>query len=186
MQLILLLLILLFPLSAKAQDVQLSRDVYLEGIIDDQAAWAISKQLTDIDSSNPGKEIVMHITSPGGSVYAGLKIYDTMHGLHSPVRTVCEGFCASMAAVILAAGNVRQAQENATILVHGVSLKDVQGTLPEIYNEFTEAARLQGILYAILMTHTHKGLKDTMQMCSYDHYLSAQDAVNNGIIDGVI
>src|ERR1700761_1803063 len=110
--------------TAKSQDLTVSenvipRDIYLRGEINSETAFFIQKQLEIMNDAGTG-EITMHITSPGGEVYAGLQIYDYMKQSKSKIRTSCEGMCMSMAAFILTWGNVRQADEHSTIMFHQV------------------------------------------------------------------
>jgi len=159
-------------------------DVYMYGEVDDQMATAVSHALINADDGN---EITLHIISPGGSVYSGLYIVDTMRSLHSPVKTVVESYAMSMAAIIAASGTKgrRFIYPNATMLTHTVSLS-CQGHLPEIINCANEAVRLQNIMDSILMKSTGQDLQSVRNMESYDHFISADDSVKLGLVDSII
>lgn len=176
-------LVCMMPFSAKAVSIYSTapHDIYMYGQIDDEMAANVTQALRDADD---GREIKLHIVSPGGSVYSGLYIVDTMRSLKSPVRTVCESYCMSMAALILSQGTIREALPNATILTHALSAR-CEGKLAEVINCAREAVRLQGIMDAMFMKATGRPLEQVQQMEAYDHFMSAEEAKEWGLIDSV-
>lgn len=163
-----------------------ARTVYLTGEIDEGSALVLIRQLQELDAEAPGKTIDLHITSPGGSVYAGLAIYDAMQALSSPVKTICDGYCMSMGAFLLIVGNYREASENATVMVHQLSSGFNTAKLADLTNELAEAARLQNIMDDLLAQHSGLSKKKIQELESYDHYLSAKQAKQLGFIDNVL
>lgn len=175
------MLLLLFPISVYASP----REIDIYGEIDMPMAISVTKQLRDLEAASPGKPIVMIITSPGGSVIAGLQIIDVMNSLVSPITTRCEGWCASMAATILASGDHREAMPNAKILTHFLST-DCEGKLPEVLNCANISITLQNDLDAILAKQTGLSLEQVKAMESYDHMMTAEEALANGLIDKIL
>lgn len=171
-------------LSPQAQkSTQLPRDVYVNGTIDDNMAADINYQLELLNKEN-SDDITMHITSGGGGVYPGLRIYDNMMESESKINTVCEGYCMSMAAVLLVAGSHREASENTAIMLHEVSF-GASGKLTEVENEVKEAKRLQAEMNTIIMRHSGLTLDQVKKMEAYDHFMSSQEAKELGLVDSV-
>lgn len=159
-------------------------DIFLDGNVTDYEASAVAQEIVQLNKEAPGKEIVLHISSYGGSVYAGLKIYDAMMASASPIRTICEGQCMSMGAVLLAAGDVREAMPNATILTHQVGL-ECGGKLAEVINCAQEGARLEGLLYGILAAKSGQTLQKIAEISAWDHYMPPADALGYHLIDAI-
>ncbi len=177
---LLLILLLVIPLTAHASD----RDIYLTGPIDVSVAVDTAKQITDLNAASHDP-ITLIISSPGGSVYAGLIIYDAMLLSPAPVKTICAGLCASMAAALLSSGKGRSAYPNATVMIHGVSLSQLSGKVPELQNQISEAARLELTLDRILSVNTGKSIDEIRALTSYDHYLTSNEALKLGLIDKI-
>ena len=154
------------------------------GTIEDAMANRI---VQDIKLANKdGYDLIeMDITSYGGSVYAGLRILGAMSTSKVPIKTVCEGYCMSMGAVILAHGNTRYATPYTTILLHQVS-GGMMGTFSELANQLKEIERLTTLLTEIVSKDTGLDKEKVFEICSYDHYMSTEEALKLNIIDGVL
>jgi ATP-dependent Clp protease protease subunit len=163
------------------------RIVFLGGPIHDDTANLITAQLLFLESEDPEREINMYINSPGGSVTAGLAIYDTMQFVKPPVSTLCVGQAASMGAVLLAAGakGRRYALPHSRIMIHQLS-GGFEGQATDIEIQAREALRLREILNNILTNHTGQGLKRIEKDTDRDFFMHASHAVEYGIIDEVI
>jgi len=163
------------------------RIVFVGGQISDEIANLVTAQLLFLESEDPEREINMYINSPGGSVTAGLAIYDTMQFVRPPVSTLCVGQAASMGAVLLAAGakGKRYALPNARIMIHQLS-GGFEGQAADIDIQAREALRLREVLNEILANHTGQTIKKIEKDTDRDNFLSAAQAVEYGLIDEVI
>jgi len=163
------------------------RIVFLGGQISDEVSNLITAQLLFLESEDPEREINMYINSPGGSVTAGLAIYDTMQFVKPPVSTLCVGQAASMGALLLAAGSKgkRYALPHARIMIHQLS-GGFEGQAADIDIQAREALRLRDVTNLILSQHTGQNLKKVEKDTDRDNFLSAQQAVEYGLIDEVI
>jgi ATP-dependent Clp protease protease subunit len=163
------------------------RIIFLAGPISDPVANSVIAQLLFLASQDPKKDIQIYINSPGGSVTAGLAIYDTMQYVKCPISTVCVGLAASMAATLLAAGShgKRFALPNAEILLHQV-MGGVTGEAIEIEITAKQIIKIKEKLNKILAKHTGQPLEKVEKDTDRDFYLSAQEAKEYGIIDEVI
>jgi len=163
------------------------RIVLLGTPIDDVVANSLVAQLLFLQSEDPKKDIHFYINSPGGSVTAGLAIYDTMQMISCPVRTYCLGQAASMGAVLLAAGaeGKRYALPHARIMVHQPS-GGVEGTAADIDIQAQEILRLKTTLYEILSRHTKRPAEEIRRQSDRDFFMSAEEAVANGLVDKVL
>ena len=163
------------------------RIIFLAGPVSDSNANAVIAQILFLASKDPKKDIKLYINSPGGSVTAGLAIYDTMQYVASPISTVCVGMAASMAALLLAAGEKgkRFALPNSEVLLHQVA-GGVSGEAVAIEITARQIIKLRDKINKILAEHTGQSLKRVKEDTDRDFYLSAVDAKNYGIIDTVI
>ncbi|MBN1428718.1 MAG: ATP-dependent Clp protease proteolytic subunit [Anaerolineae bacterium] len=163
------------------------RIIFLGTPINDQVANLTVAQLLFLNREDPEKEIQMFINCPGGVVYAGLAIYDTMQQLSAPISTVAVGYSASFGTVLLTAGNAgrRYALPNATIHMHQ-PLGGVQGQATEIEIQAREILRLRGRLNDILAYHTNQPVEKIAEDTDRDMFLTAEQAVEYGLIDGVL
>jgi len=163
------------------------RIVCLGGTVTDDLANLITAQLLFLESEDPEREINMYINSPGGSVTAGLAIYDTMQFVKPPVSTLCVGQAASMGSLLLAAGakGRRYALPHSRILIHQVS-GGFEGQASDIEIHAREALRLREILNDILAHHTGQNAKKIEKDTDRDNFMSAAQAVEYGLIDEVI
>jgi ATP-dependent Clp protease, protease subunit len=163
------------------------RIVFLGGPIHDETANLVTAQLLFLESEDPEREINLYINSPGGSVTAGLAIYDTMQFIKPPVSTLCVGQAASMGAVLLAAGakGRRYALPHSRIMIHQLS-GGFEGQATDIEIQAREALRLREILNNILTDHTGQALKRIEKDTDRDFFMHAEQAVEYGLIDEVI
>jgi len=163
------------------------RIIFLGTPIDDQIANMIVAQLLFLNHEDPEKEIQMYINSPGGVIYAGLAIYDTMQMISNPVSTVAVGVTASFGTVLLTAGTKgrRYALPNATIHLHQ-PLGGAQGQATDIEIQARQILRLKSLLNKILSKHTGKSVEEIEHDADRDFYLDAQGAVEYGVVDQVL
>ncbi|MDO5028510.1 MAG: ATP-dependent Clp endopeptidase proteolytic subunit ClpP [Bacillota bacterium] len=163
------------------------RIIFLSGEITDQVADLVVAQLLFLESEGPDKDISIYINSPGGSVSAGLAIYDTMQYIKSPVSTICVGRAASMGAFLLAAGEKgkRFALPNADIMIHQ-PLGGAQGQASDIKIQAEKILEIRETLNKILAQRTGQDLDKISLDTDRDYYMSAQQAVEYGLIDKVI
>jgi ATP-dependent Clp protease protease subunit len=163
------------------------RVIFLVGEVTDQSANLIVAQLLFLESDNPDKDISLYINSPGGSVYAGMAVYDTMQFIKPDVSTLCTGFAASMGSFLLAAGTIgkRYALPNARIMIHqphGGS----QGVASDIDIQAREVIYQRHRLNSLLAQQTGQTLAQVEKDSDRDHYMSAQQAAEYGIVDRVL
>jgi ATP-dependent Clp protease protease subunit len=163
------------------------RIVFLGTPVDDQIANLIVAQLLHLESEDPDKDISVYINSPGGSVYAGLAIYDTMQFIRPDVQTICVGIAMSMSALLLAGGapSKRMALPNAKILIHQLS-GGFSGQATDIEIHAREALDLRKRLDEIIAKHTKQSLEKVSTDTERDFFMSSEEAVEYGIIDRVI
>ncbi|HMP02290.1 MAG TPA: ATP-dependent Clp protease proteolytic subunit [Gemmatales bacterium] len=163
------------------------RIIFLQGPIDDQVANLIIAQMLFLQFDDPKADINLYVNSPGGSVTAGLGIYDTMQFITCPVATYCIGQAASMGAVLLAAGTKgkRFALPHARVMIHQ-PMAGSEGTATEILIHTKEFRRLKQALNEILKKHTGQGLEQIEKDTDRDKFLSADEAVKYGIVDRVM
>lgn len=162
------------------------RVVFLVGPVTDQSANLVVAQLLFLESENPDEDISLYIDSPGGSVYAGLSIYDTMQFIKPDVSTICLGMAASMGAFLLAAGakGKRFALPNSRIMIHQPS-GGTNGTAADIEIQAKEILELRSRLNTILSEHTGQSIEKIAVDTERDNFMSSAQAVEYGIIDGV-
>ena len=165
----------------------LDRIVFISGEVHDDMANAIVAQLLFLQSQDPKKQINVYINSPGGSVTAGLAIYDTMQFVKCPIATYCIGQAASMGAVLLTAGTkgLRHALPNARIMIHQPS-GGAEGKATDIEITAKEILRLKEVLNGILAKHSGKKMADVVNDTERDYFMSAEEAKAWGLIDEVL
>jgi len=163
------------------------RIIFIGTPIDDMVANVTVAQLLFLQSEDATKDINMYINSPGGSIYAGLAIYDTMQWLKPDVSTVCMGMAMSMGAVLLAAGEKgkRFCLPNSTVLIHQ-PLGGAEGQATDIEITAREILRLRRSIYDILANHTGQTIERIMQDSDRNYYLSAPQAVEYGLVDEML
>lgn len=162
------------------------RIIFLSGEIDDAMANTIVAQLIYLESDNPSKPISMYINSPGGSVSAGLAIYDTMKYIRCDVATICIGMAASMAAVLLSSGTKgkRYCLKNSEVMIHQ-PLGGMQGQASDIKIQADHILMLRNKLNAILAENAGKSVQTIERDTDRDNYFSAEDALEYGLIDKI-
>ncbi len=163
------------------------RIVFVGTPIDDQVANIIVAQLLFLNHEDPEKEIQMYVNSPGGVIYAGLAVYDTMQMISNPISTVAVGVTASFGTVLLTAGTKgrRYALPNATIHMHQ-PLGGAQGQATDIQIQAEQILRLKTLLTSIMAKHTGKSPEEIERDSDRDFYLDAKDAVEYGLVDQVL
>ena len=167
--------------------LMMDRIIFLGTQIDDYAANVIQAQLLYLDSSDPGKDISIYINSPGGSVYAGLGIYDTMQYISSEVSTICTGMAASMAAVLLVAGErgKRFGLRHSRVMIHQ-PLGGVQGQASDIEITAREIKKIKDELYTIISNHSGVPFEKVERDSDRDYWMIASEAKEYGMIDEVL
>ena len=163
------------------------RIVFLGTPVTDEIANLIVAQLLHLESEDPDKDISIYINSPGGSVYAGLAIYDTMQFIKPDVQTICVGIAMSMGALLLSGGadNKRMALPNAKILIHQVS-SSFQGQATDIEIHAREVVELRRRLDEIIAGHAKQDIEKVRRDTERDYFMSSEEAKEYGIIDRVI
>lgn len=163
------------------------RIIFCGDEIDDEMANSIVAQLLLLDSENPEKDIMMYINSPGGVITAGMAIFDTMKLIKADVSTICIGEAASMGAFLLSAGTKgkRMALPSARIMIHQ-PLGGARGQATDIEIEAKEILRMKSMLNGLLSNHTGQPLEKIKEDTERDYFLSAQQAVEYGLIDKVV
>ncbi len=163
------------------------RVIFLGVPIDDDVANIIQAQLLFLESQDPDRDIQIYINSPGGGVYAGLGIYDTMQYLKPDISTICTGMAASMAAVLLCAGakGKRFALTHSRVMIHQ-PMGGTQGQASDIEIEAQEIQKIKKELYEIISEHTGKSYDQVWQDCDRDHWMIASEAKEYGLIDQIL
>ena len=164
--------------------LMMDRIIFLGTPIDDYTANTLQAQLLYLDSVDPSKDISIYINSPGGSVSAGLGIYDTMQFISSDVATICTGMAASMAAVLLVAGTEgkRSALPHSRVMIHQ-PMGGVQGQASDIEITAREIQKLKKELYTIIANHSHNDYEKVWNDSDRDYWMTAEEAREYGMID---
>lgn len=178
-------------MNVQAMDVfsrlMMDRIIFMGTPVNDQIANIIQAQLLFLQSADAKKDIYLYINSPGGSVYAGLGIYDTMHFVSPDVATICTGLAASMGAVLLAAGadGKRSSLKHARIMIHQ-PMSGTQGQISDMEIALKEGKKIKEELYNILAQHTGKSFDQIEKDSDRDYWMSAEEANEYGMIDEVL
>ncbi|MBQ8452504.1 MAG: ATP-dependent Clp endopeptidase proteolytic subunit ClpP [Prevotella sp.] len=167
--------------------LMMDRIIFLGTEVNDYTANVLQAQLLYLDSTDSGKDINVYINSPGGSVTAGLGIYDTMQFISSDVATICTGMAASMAAVLLVAGQEgkRSALPHSRVMIHQ-PLGGVQGQASDIEIEAREIQKYKKELYTIIANHSHTDYEKVWADSDRNYWMTAQEALEYGMIDQVL
>ena len=167
--------------------LMMDRIIFLGTDVNDYTANVIQAQLLYLDSADPGKDVSIYINSPGGSVYAGLGIYDTMQYISSDVATICTGMAASMAAVLLVAGHAgkRFALTHSRVMIHQ-PMGGAQGQASDIEITAREIKKLKHELYNIIAEHSGQPFDRVERDSDRDYWMTAQEAKDYGMIDQVL
>ena len=167
--------------------LMMDRIIFLGTQVDDYTANTLQAQLLYLDSVDPGKDISIYINSPGGSVYAGLGIYDTMQFISSDVATICTGMAASMAAVLLVAGaeGKRSALPHSRVMIHQ-PMGGMQGQASDIEIAAKEILKVKAELYKIIADHSGRSVEEIERDSDRDKWMTASEALEYGMIDKVL
>jgi ATP-dependent Clp protease protease subunit len=167
--------------------LMMDRIIFLGLPIDDYVANVIQAQLLYLDSADPGKDIQIYFNSPGGSVHAGLGIYDTMQFISSDVSTICTGMAASMAAVLLCAGTKgkRSALKHSRVMIHQ-PMGGTQGQVSDIEITTREIIKLRNELYRIIADHSGKDIEIVAKDSDRDYWMTAEEAKEYGMVDEIL
>ncbi|WP_289758577.1 ATP-dependent Clp endopeptidase proteolytic subunit ClpP [Muribaculum intestinale] len=167
--------------------LMMDRIIFLGTDVNDYTANVIQAQLLYLDSSDPGKDVSIYINSPGGSVYAGLGIYDTMQYISSDVATICTGMAASMAAVLLVSGAAgkRYALKHSRVMIHQ-PMGGAQGQASDIEITAREIQKLKKELYTIIADHSGQQFEKVERDSDRDYWMTAEEAKEYGMIDQVL
>ena len=167
--------------------LMMDRIIFLGTQVDDYSANVIQAQLLYLDSSDPGKDISIYINSPGGSVYEGYGIYDTMQFIGCDVSTICTGMAASFAAVLLVAGTKgkRMALPHSRVMIHQ-PLGGVQGQASDIEITAREILKVKKELYTIISTHSGKPYEEVERDSDRDYWMTAEEAKAYGMVDEIL
>jgi Protease subunit of ATP-dependent Clp proteases len=166
--------------------LMMDRIIFLGTEINDYTANVIQAQLLYLNSAEPDRDIHLYLNTPGGSVYAGLGIYDTMQFVSSKVSTMCTGMAASMGAVLLVAGEagMRSALPHSRVMIHQ-PMGGIQGQASDIEITAREILKLKDELYQIIADHSHQTVKKIRQDADRDYWMTANEALAYGMIDRV-
>ncbi|MFZ9940164.1 MAG: ATP-dependent Clp protease proteolytic subunit [Bacteroidia bacterium] len=179
------------PMNVASMDVfsrlMMDRIIFMGVGINSEVANIIQAQLLFLDSSDSSRDIQIYVNSPGGSVYAGLGIYDTMQYIHADVATICTGMAASMAAVLLCAGasGKRTALKHARVMIHQ-PMSGTEGQVTEMEIALRETIKVRDELYHILANHSGQSFEKITKDSDRDYWMSAEEARTYGMIDEVL
>lgn len=163
------------------------REIWLTGEITSEVADAVIAQILHLDAEDPDAEITLYIDSPGGSVTAGLSIYDVMQAVSADIHTVCVGTAASMAAVLFAAGDRREILRHGEVMIHDPLVSGgISGSALTVQDKSDRLMAKRKVLSGILAEHTGKSVKQIYKVTAKDTYFGAEEAVAFGLADAVI
>jgi len=167
--------------------LMVDRIIFLGEPVDDRVANIIQAQLLFLQSADPKQDIQLYVNSPGGSVYAGLGIYDTMQYIRPDVATICTGIALSMAAVLLCAGakGKRAALPHARVMIHQTS-GGMQGTAADMDISIRQTLKIQQELYRIIAAHSGQDFERVDKLSNRDHWMTAPEAKEFGMVDEVL
>ena len=169
-------------------DVMLQRrEIWLTGEITSEVADAVIAQILHLDAEEPGEEITLYIDSPGGSVTAGLSIYDVMQAVSADIHTVCVGTAASMAAVLFASGDRREILRHGEVMIHDPLVSGgISGSALTVQDKSNRLMEKRKVLSSILAEHTGKSVKQIYKVTAKDTYFGAEEAVAFGLADSIV
>ena len=163
------------------------REVWLTGEITSEVADAVISQILHLDAENPDAEITLYIDSPGGSVTAGLSIYDVMQAVSADIHTVCVGTAASMAAVLFASGDRREILRHGEVMIHDPLVSGgISGSALTVQDKSNRLMEKRKVLSGILAEHTGKSVKQIYKVTAKDTYFGAEEAVAFGLADSIV
>lgn len=163
------------------------REVWLTGEINSEVADAVISQILHLDAEDPDAEITLYIDSPGGSVTAGLSIYDVMQAVSADIHTVCVGTAASMAAVLFASGDRREILRHGEVMIHDPLVSGgISGSALTVQDKSNRLMEKRKVLSGILAEHTGKSVKQIYKVTAKDTYFGAEEAVAFGLADSIV
>ena len=163
-----------------------NREVECVGVIDDDMTYSLCQQLRYLSKDDPRERITMYFNSPGGEVQSGLAIYDVMQAIPCPVRTVCLGMAASMAALLFVAGDEREMLPHASLMIHDPLIGNAGGSALELKTIADNLLRTRQITAEVLSRHTGHSVEEVLAVTKRDTYFEASEAVAWGLADRVI
>lgn len=173
--------------SFRIEDEMLkTREVQCTGEITDATCDSLAMQLRYLNAVDPEKEIKLFVNSPGGEVSSGLAIYDVMKSITCPIRTICLGMAASMAAILFISGDQRDMLPHARIMIHDPLIANFGGSALQVKSLSDDLLRTREITGSILVEHTGRTLEEIFEATSKDTYFSAEEAVSYGMADRII
>ena len=179
------------PMNIAVMDVysrlMMDRIIFLGYPVSDEVANIITAQLLFLESTDRTRDVQLYINSPGGSVYAGLGLYDTMQFISPDIATICTGMAASMAAILMAAGahGKRTALKHARIMMHQPSA-GAMGQASDVEITVNEVRKVKGELYDVLAYHTGQSVEKVAKDCNRDYWMTASEAKEYGLVDEVL
>ena len=163
------------------------REIWLTGEITSEVADAVIAQILHLDAEDPDAEITLYIDSPGGSVTAGLSIYDVMQAVSADIHTVCVGTAASMAAVLFASGDRREILRHGEVMIHDPLVSGgISGSALTVQDKSNRLMEKRKVLSSILAEHTGKSVKQIYKVTAKDTYFGAEEAVAFGLADSIV
>ena len=163
------------------------REIWLTGEITSEVADAVIAQILHLDAEDPDAEITLYIDSPGGSVTAGLSIYDVMQAVSADIHTVCVGTAASMAAVLFAAGDRREILRHGEVMIHDPLVSGgISGSALTVQDKSDRLMAKRKVLSGILAEHTGKNIQQIYKVTAKDTYFGAEEAVAFGLADSIV
>lgn len=170
-----------------AEQLFQKREIECIGEITDELVYSLILQLRYLQADNPKEEIVMHINSPGGEVASGLALYDVMKAISCPVRTVCEGTAASMAAILFLSGDKREMFTHARVMIHDPMVHGkIGGNALQIERISKDLLKTREIIGTIIAEHTGKTLEEVYEKTVVDSYFDAEECIEWGLADSII
>lgn len=170
-----------------ADELFKKREIQCIGEITDELVYSLILQLRYLQADNPKEEIVIHINSPGGEVASGLALYDVMKAISCPVRTVCEGTAASMAAILFLSGNKREMLPHAKVMIHDPLIHGkIGGNALQIERISKDLLKTREIIGTIIAEHTGKTLDEVYEKTAVDSYFDAEECIKWGLADGIV
>ncbi|MBR3313007.1 MAG: ATP-dependent Clp protease proteolytic subunit [Atopobiaceae bacterium] len=163
-----------------------NREVECVGVIDDDMTYSLCQQLRYLSKDDPRERITIYFNSPGGEVQSGLAIYDVMQAIPCPVRTVCLGMAASMAALLFVAGDEREMLPHASLMIHDPLIGNAGGSALELKTIADNLLRTRQITAEVLSRHTGHSVEEVLAVTKHDTYFEASEAVAWGLADRVI
>lgn len=173
--------------SVRIEDEMLMhREIQCTGEINDRVCDSLSMQLRYLSAVDPEKEIKLFVNSPGGEVSSGLAIYDVMKSISCPIRTICIGMAASMAAVLFISGDEREMLPHSRVMIHDPLITNFGGSALKVKSLSDDLLRTREITASIIARHTGKSLEEIYDATAKETYFDAQEAVDYGLADRII